>query len=174
MSVILENRTILKDGTVLHTADAAVHALFHDIGIDHMLFVPSIEIEKYNAANRMLDTQYANLTTSTSEQYTDTQWDHHWFTPEPYASMDLTEWAVSKCKNDDEITRALEEIILFDLHQMLPVLRHILFLVDHFRKHNIIWGVGRGSSVASFLLYLTGINRINPMLYDLSITEFLK
>jgi hypothetical protein len=174
MTVVLENRKILHDGTVVHTADAAVHALFHNVDIGHMLFEPSIEIEKYNAANAMLDTKYASLATATTEQYADVAWDHYWFTPEPYASMNLTTWAVEQCSTDEEITRALEEIILFDVHDMLPVLRHILYLVDHFRQHNIVWGVGRGSSVASFLLYLAGINRINPMQYSLPITEFLK
>jgi DNA polymerase III alpha subunit len=42
------------------------------------------------------------------------------------------------------------------------------------RDNNIVWGVGRGSSIASFVLYLIGIHRINSLYYDLSINEFLK
>jgi DNA polymerase III alpha subunit len=42
------------------------------------------------------------------------------------------------------------------------------------RKNNILWGVGRGSSVASFVLYLIGIHRINSLFYNLPIEEFLK
>ena len=57
---------------------------------------------------------------------------------------------------------------------MFDLLRYLKFLVDTMRKHNIIWGVGRGSSVASFVLFLLGIHRINSLYYDLSIDEFLK
>ena len=48
------------------------------------------------------------------------------------------------------------------------------YLVDTLRKNNIIWGVGRGSSVASYVLYLLGVHRIDSLYYDLDITEFLK
>ena len=57
---------------------------------------------------------------------------------------------------------------------MLPVLRHLVYMVDHFRREGITWGVGRGSSVSSFVLYLIGINRINPLEFGLDIKEFLK
>jgi DNA polymerase III alpha subunit len=57
---------------------------------------------------------------------------------------------------------------------MFVLLQYLKYLVDTMRKNNIIWGVGRGSSVASYVLYLIGIHRINSLYYDLSIDEFLK
>ena len=42
------------------------------------------------------------------------------------------------------------------------------------RKNNIVWGVGRGSSVASFVLFLIGVHKINSLYYDISIDEFLR
>jgi DNA polymerase III alpha subunit len=42
------------------------------------------------------------------------------------------------------------------------------------RKYDIIWGVGRGSSVASYVLYIIGIHRINSIQYDLDYKEFLR
>ena len=57
---------------------------------------------------------------------------------------------------------------------MIPVLRHLAWIVYHLRKMEIVWGVGRGSSVSSLLLYLIGINRIDPMKFGLDISEFLK
>ena len=44
----------------------------------------------------------------------------------------------------------------------------MIFLVDTLRQNNVIWGVGRGSSVSSYVLYLIGINRINPMKFNLN------
>ena len=57
---------------------------------------------------------------------------------------------------------------------MLNLLRHMKYLIDFFRKNNILWGVGRGSSVASYCLYLIGVHRINSIEYDLPIEEFLR
>ena len=63
---------------------------------------------------------------------------------------------------------------MYEERGLYPLLKHLLFLVDHFRKNNIVWGVGRGSSVASFVLYLIGIHKVNPLKYDLDIKDFLK
>ena len=57
---------------------------------------------------------------------------------------------------------------------MIEVLKYLKYLVDTMRQHKILWGVGRGSSVASFCLYLLGVHRINSLKYNLDITEFLR
>jgi len=48
------------------------------------------------------------------------------------------------------------------------------YLVDTLRKNNVIWGVGRGSSVASYVLFLLGVHKIDSLYYNLDIEEFLK
>jgi len=57
---------------------------------------------------------------------------------------------------------------LFDL------LRYLKYLVDTMNHNQVIWGVGRGSSVSSYVLYLLGVHRINSMYYDLDVGEFLR
>jgi DNA polymerase III alpha subunit len=42
------------------------------------------------------------------------------------------------------------------------------------QDNRIIWGVGRGSSVASYVLYKLGVHRIDSMYYDLDPQEFLR
>jgi len=63
---------------------------------------------------------------------------------------------------------------MFQERNMFNLLKYMKYLVDTLRKNNIVWGVGRGSSVASFVLFLIGIHKINSLYYDLSIDEFLK
>jgi DNA polymerase III alpha subunit len=41
-------------------------------------------------------------------------------------------------------------------------------------EHKLIWGVGRGSSVASYVLYKLGVHRIDSLYYDLDPAEFLR
>lgn len=99
---------------------------------------------------------------------------NNWFMPEEYKTMDIAKFILDQCKGDAELQRAGEELLMFQEREMFMLLRYLKYLVDTMRKNNIVWGVGRGSSVASFVLYLLGVHRINSLYYDLPITEFLK
>lgn len=97
-----------------------------------------------------------------------------WHMPEEYLEMDIAKWVLEQCTNEAELQRAGEELLKFQERNMFVLLQYLKYLVDTMRKNNIVWGVGRGSSVASFVLFLIGIHRINSLYYDLSIDEFLK
>lgn len=97
-----------------------------------------------------------------------------WYIPEEYKNLDIAKWVLDQCVEDHELQRVGEELIRFQELDMFPILRYCKYLVDTMRKHNIVWGVGRGSSVSSYVLFLIGIHRINSLHYDLSIDEFLK
>jgi DNA polymerase III alpha subunit len=97
-----------------------------------------------------------------------------WFMPASYKNMDIASWILDQCKDQAQLQRAGEELILYQERGMFDLLRYLKYLVDTMREYKIVWGVGRGSSVASFVLYLIGIHRINSLYYDLDIKEFLK
>ena len=63
---------------------------------------------------------------------------------------------------------------MFEKKKFINVLQFLIYFVDTLRAKNVVWGVGRGSSVASFCLFLIGIHKINPLQYDLNIAEFLR
>jgi DNA polymerase III alpha subunit len=48
------------------------------------------------------------------------------------------------------------------------------YIVDTLRANNIVWGVGRGSSVASYVLHLIGVHKIDSIKYSIPIEEFFK
>lgn len=98
----------------------------------------------------------------------------NWYMPVEYQNMDIAKFVLDQCANDDELQRAGKELLMYQERDMFMLLRYLKFLVDTMRKHDIVWGVGRGSSVSSFVLYLIGINKINSLYYDLPIEEFLK
>lgn len=97
-----------------------------------------------------------------------------WQMPDEYHNMDIAKFVLDKCSNDAELQRAGQELLMFQERNMFTLLKYLKYLVDTMRQHNIVWGVGRGSSVSSFVLYLIGIHRINSLYYDLDIEEFLK
>ena len=98
----------------------------------------------------------------------------NWYMPIEYKEIDIVKFVLDQCASEAELQRAGEELILFQERNMFVLLQYLKYLVDTMRKHNIVWGVGRGSSVASFVLFLLGVHRINSLYYDLSIDEFIK
>lgn len=104
----------------------------------------------------------------------DTQNQNNWFMPEAYKTLDIAQYVLDKCESDAELQRAGHELLLFQERNMFDLLRYLTYLVDTMRQNNIVWGVGRGSSVSSFVLYLLGVHKINSLYYDLNIDEFLK
>lgn len=119
-----------------------------------------------------------NIITYTIEQVSIKKYDNklqsNWLMPEEYKTFDIALYVLSKCKTEEELQRAGEELFLFQERGLFPLLQYLKYLVDTMRANNIVWGVGRGSSVASYVLFLLEIHRINSLYYDLSIDEFLK
>lgn len=97
-----------------------------------------------------------------------------WLMPEEYKTLDIAKYVLLLCKTDEELQRVGHELLLFQERDMFDLLRYLKYLVDVMRENNIVWGVGRGSSVSSYVLYLLGVHRINSLYYDLPIEEFLK
>jgi len=96
-----------------------------------------------------------------------------WFIPDEYKNLDIEEFLVEQCPKHN-LDRLIIELELFRKHNMIMVLRSMKYLVDTMRSNGIVWGVGRGSSVASYALYLIGVHKIDPIKYNLSINEFFK
>ena len=100
-----------------------------------------------------------------------------WFMPDAYKAINVYEYVLQKaetpCPKHIQ-DRIWEELDAFKERDMLNLLRYMIYLVDFMRENNIVWGVGRGSSVASYVLYLIGVHKINPLLYNLNISEFLR
>ena len=99
---------------------------------------------------------------------------HNWLMPEEYKELDIAQHIIDLCKTDAEIQRAGQELLMFQERNLFNLLKYLKYLVDTMRSNNVIWGVGRGSSVASYVLYLLGVHRIDSMYYDLDPGEFLR
>ena len=109
-----------------------------------------------------------------------------WFMPDEYKALAIGEWLFAKVieekqncgvdfiYNSPEWMRVEEELEAFKERGMFDLLRYMIYLVDFMRENGIVWGVGRGSSVASYVLYLIGVHRINSIQYGLDWREFLR
>ena len=97
-----------------------------------------------------------------------------WHMPEEYKNLDIAEYILGLCDSEAKLQRCGQELLLFQERNLFDLLRYLKYLVDTLTANRMIWGVGRGSSVASYVLYLLGVHRIDSMFYDLDPTEFLR
>ena len=147
------------------------------------------DVDKFNAAmeEQGFDTLQKYIPLDVDQKTFDGVCQGEWFMPDEYKTFDLlsflnvrvaqeTNIPVSNLeyRNTPEYARMAEELKEFQERDMVQLLRYMKYLVDFMHENDIVWGVGRGSSVASYVLYLIGVHRINSIQYDLDWREFLR
>ncbi len=129
----------------------------------------SKEIEQLK---KYIDLQYNIFDTISKEDF-DRKNQNTWFMPDEYKDLDIEGFLVHVCPKEN-YQRLIDELQEFRERNMLELLRWLKYFVDTCRKNGILWGVGRGSSVSSYVLYLIGVHKIDPIKYNLDWREFLR
>jgi DNA polymerase III alpha subunit len=127
-----------------------INKLFNNLGVDQKQLDPYEDQKFFDEANQT-----------------------SWFIPEDYYP-NLVEMLYSMCTTKEQTERVSEELEAFIKHGMLDLLFCLKYIVDTLRANNVVWGVGRGSSVASYVLYLLGVHKIDSIKYNLDWQEFLR
>lgn len=141
---------------------------------------PDLELDRVLVDFEFNDSLELGLVFETAQAITQPQqvWDQqaqqNWLMPAEYRDLDIAQYVLDLCTCDAERQRAGQELLMYFDRDLFPLLCYLKYLVDIMRSNNIIYGVGRGSSVASFVLYLMGVHRVNSLEYDLDIAEFLR
>jgi DNA polymerase III alpha subunit len=133
-------------------------------------------VEQYNNAADLFEfdqIHWEQETIATRDEYA-AQCLDDWNLPEEYTNFDISEYLLSKCTDQAAKDRVASELDEYNKHNMHNVLIFVKYFVDTLTDHGIVWGVGRGSSVASYVLFLLGLHRVDSLKYDLDIHEFLK
>ena len=170
-------KTKINDhGDVIFSEEDAIDLLYTDPGIDiSKLYFE--DIQQYSESLKQLGIDLPPIHTAPKRagvQEFDRLNCGKWHMPEKYYQINVLEWLLDKCQNDEEKIRVQMEYDLFEKKNFIRVLQFLIYFVDTLRANNVVWGVGRGSSVASFCLFLIGVHKINPLLYNLDIKEFLR
>ena len=97
-----------------------------------------------------------------------------WHMPEEYRTLDIAEYILKMCNSEDKLQRAGQELLLYQERGLFDLLRYLKYLVDVMKENHVIWGIGRGSSVASYVLHIIGVHKIDSIKYNLPINEFFK
>jgi len=156
--------------------DQAVEMLYADPALDINNLCLD-DVTKFNSASNKLHlntilTQLGELDIDVAQFHKTNQDD--WNMPEEYKNMDIAKYILDLCRTDAELQCVGKELLLYQERGMFKLLCFLVYLVDTMRDNKVVWGVGRGSSVASYVLYLIGIHKIDSLYYDLDIEEFLR
>jgi DNA polymerase III alpha subunit len=149
---------------------------------------PSDDIEKFNAAmeTQGLPKLQTYIPIDVDQKTFDSVCQSEWFMPNEYKNLNLIEYFKTRLMEElqqpesqefydsKEWNRFAEEYAEFGERGMENLLRYMIYLVDFMRENNIVWGVGRGSSVSSYVLFLIGVHRIDSLKYNLDWREFLR
>lgn len=134
--------------------------------LDHCIYDNHVDIERY--LDRVVKEHLAYpIPKQTFNK-------ENWFIPDLYKDMVIESWLLYQCKTQEQRNRVNLELELYKKHGMIPVLNTMKYVVDTLRKNNIVWGVGRGSSVASYVLHIIGVHKIDSIKYNIPIEEFFK
>jgi DNA polymerase III alpha subunit len=151
--------------------------LYKNPALDLSLFLVE-DPQEFNKSRSVLHADVPNLfgyvTLADSIEEFDQRFQTKWHMPDEYKELDIAAYVLGLCNADHELQRVAEELLLYQERDLFNLLRYLKYLVDTLRKNNLVWGVGRGSSGASYVLFLLGVHKINSIYYDLPIEEFLK
>lgn len=164
-------------GQTYTTSNELCDLLYKNPTLDISLFQVEDSIE-YNRSVADLHAELDLLDSYHSISQTVEEFDRvlqrNWRMPKEYKELDIAAYVLGLCKEGHELQRVGEELILYQERDLFDLLRYLKYLIDTLRKNNIVWGVGRGSSVASYVLFLIGVHKIDSLYYNLNIDEFLK
>lgn len=121
-----------------------------------------IDIGLYKKEDDILDEEFHSTRT------------YSWVIPKEYLDINITEYLLSRCNTTEEENRVLFELKKFEQNDMFNILRLMIYLISYMRENGHVWGVGRGSSVSSYCLYLIGVHKVDSIKYNLDVEEFFK
>ena len=153
---------------ILNDEQVGIEMLYRNKSIQDVPFLEDV-VKRYNSVCEEL-----NIIPITSEG----NWSKEFNIPQHYKELDVEEYIrglVPQSNGNNQATARVEmELAEFNARNLYPVLQLLIYIIDTMRKNNLIWGVGRGSSVASYVLFLLGIHKVDSIKYNLDIREFLK
>jgi hypothetical protein len=110
--------------------------------------------------------------------------DLRWRLPESYRTLDLwdrlmdayadraTELNYTVQQEEEIGVRLEEEYAEIKKRGMVEFFQTVIYILDTFKKEGVVWGVGRGSSCASYALFILGLHAVDCVRYNVPMDEF--
>lgn len=180
--MILENelsdRTLRFDGVSIVDIEGAVEAIIR--GVHPSMLRVKTESEEINLFNS--EVIQNDMILVQSEEPINLSM--VWLLPENYKNINLEQYIIdlfagkiqslkySEIQENEAIERISSELHEIEVRGMSEFTKTIIYVLDTFREKDIVWGVGRGSSCASYVLFLLGLHSVDSIIYDVPMEEF--
>lgn len=172
----LSARTLWYDGDSTVNVDTLMNAILNGVSTDG-LYVEELttDIKQYNKS--VLKSERIGIKENIRPLT------YEWNIPEKYKTLDVYDYVGKKLLETGEVdtpdlmdkaSRVADEMELYQKLGLIDVLRTLIYVINTLIENNIVWGVGRGSSVSSYVLYLIGVHDVDSFKYGLNIEEFLR
>lgn len=175
----LKNRKLWYDGQVEVPAALIPNLLLSGVALNQIICSEDSiwdDVKKFNAIE---------VDEIPNHKEDHPQFNFGWNIPSKYLNLDLETFIYEKFEKEfalqhkvldrieDYISRLNVELDFVNKNtSVLLLFKTIIFLIDEFKKNNVIWGVGRGSSCASLLLHVIGLHKVDPVKYGIPVEEF--
>lgn len=181
-NIQLEDRLLWPDGDSSYTPDNIIKLIYRN-GNTENIFTTEMtdDIKQFNSL--VSDKNKIKIKETVKSL------DFSWNIPDEFKDINVKEYVLEKFSeechklnvnidnNPDFIKKRLNRIVielkLFEEKKALPVIKTLIYIINILESNEIVWGVGRGSSVSSYVLYLIGIHDIDSVEYDIDIADFL-
>lgn len=172
MKTQLKNRILWADGVSEVNAEEVIGLLERGVPASKIAAEPSHDIAELNKLIDMPIRPKSSLSISFPPA---------WVIPDHYKYLDLAEHLIGLAERverdslyERRLQRLVEEIDLYLKLGYGDLLRTLIYVVDELTKHNVVWGVGRGSSCSSYLLFLLGLHEVDSVKYEIPISDFIR
>lgn len=184
MKTILKNRVLWYDGHISFNVDQLTDFILNGGEITEKIHINALseDIIKFKTFNPNLelnvkkDLEHLNKTWNVPETFKNLS--IHKYIHDKFLQEITHKENINSPLSDDQVNvrvdRIRAELELYKKNDMFIILRTIIYIIDVFKKNGVIWGTGRGSSCASYILYLIGLHNVDSVEYDIDISEFFK
>jgi DNA polymerase III alpha subunit len=174
----LQDRILWFDGTFSVEPQTVVdYIAYLDTG---KMYVTEIneDVKKYNL---LVDNDKELTIKKQLEDFTERA--KTWNIPKSVQNLDLKAFLLkifdSTVEKNDllrevKLHRLLREYEWFKQNNMENLIKTVIYVINTFIHHNVVWGIGRGSATSSYLLYLIGLHDVDPIKYNISEKDFMK
>ena len=153
-----------------------IEMLYKNKSFANTEFMESEDIRLYNENCAEFDIEKVQILTDEDFDRINT-----YLIPKHYLDIDVEGYVrklvsnrVDGTDNAESSQRVEMELTEYKARNLYPVLKVLIYIIDTMRRNNLVWGIGRGSSIASYVLFLLGVHKVNSIKYNLDIKEFLK
>lgn len=170
MKTELKDRTLWYDGTNQVDPDIVPQLILNGVPIEKIV-VNSLN-EDLKTFNTLEDVSFP-LNKSENCKF-----DLSWNIPEKFKNVNLLDYVVERLdkipvnirqKYHDRLVLEIEEIEKRDVSNLFKML---VYVTETLKNSKTVFGVGRGSSCACLFLYLIGLHKVDPIKYDIPLSEF--